>query len=193
MKRAALFLDRDGVINIDHGHVHRIKDFEFIDGATEIVKIANTIGLFTFIVTNQGGIAKGLYTERDFEDLSKWMTEQFRIAGATIDGVYHCPHHPEGTVASFSISCECRKPKPGMILRAIADHNLSASQSVMIGNKPSDMWAAENAGLRHLVLLKTPNNFDQNMDKIPESTLQIESLHDSKLCQIMTTAITQPR
>jgi D-glycero-D-manno-heptose 1,7-bisphosphate phosphatase len=193
MQRAAVFLDRDGVINVDHGHVHRIKDFEFIDGAIEIVKLANTIGLFAFVVTNQGGIAKGLYGEKDFYDLSEWMLEKFRIADAKLDGVYHCPHHPEGTVTEYSISCECRKPKPGMILRAISEHNLSASRSIMIGNKPSDMWAGNNAGVRNLVLLTSPNDVSPANEKTPDNTISIESLYDSRLNQIMMTTLTQPR
>jgi D-glycero-D-manno-heptose 1,7-bisphosphate phosphatase len=128
MKRAALFLDRDGVINVDYGHVHRINNFDFMDGIIEIVKLANASGLLTIVVTNQGGVAKGFYTEDDFKLLSEWMVEQFRRAGARIDGIYKCPHHPEGTVAEFSISCACRKPEPGLILRAIDDHKLSASR-----------------------------------------------------------------
>jgi len=95
MRRPALFLDRDGVINIDHGHVHRIENFEFIPGVFDLVRRANDKGWMVIVVTNQAGIAKGYYTEEAFQILSAWMIDQFQMNGARLDKIYHCPHHPE--------------------------------------------------------------------------------------------------
>jgi len=146
MKRPALFLDRDGVINVDHGHVHRIEDFEFIPGIFELVRAANEAGWLVVIVTNQAGIAKGYYTEAQFQTLTAWMRDQFLAQGARIDAVYHCPHHPEfGPVGTRD--CNCRKPQPGLILKAIEDLGISRDGSIFVGDKESDMIAAKVAGI----------------------------------------------
>jgi D-glycero-D-manno-heptose 1,7-bisphosphate phosphatase len=152
MRRAA-FLDRDGVINIDPGYVHRIEDFEFVAGTLEACAELVRCGWLLVVVTNQSGIGRGLYTERDFWALTNWMRERFAQAGAPLAGVYFCPHHPTDALDAFRIPCACRKPAPGMLLTAQRELSLDLEQSVLFGDKCEDMQAARTAGVRHRVLL----------------------------------------
>jgi D-glycero-D-manno-heptose 1,7-bisphosphate phosphatase len=138
----ALFIDRDGVINVDKVHVFRKEDFEFTRGIFELCRKYCEKGYLIIVITNQAGIAKGLYTEDDFEKLTEWMTAQFNERGIIISKVYHCPHHPDITG-----KCECRKPAPGMILQAIKEFDLDISECVLIGDKESDLQAGRNAGI----------------------------------------------
>jgi D-glycero-D-manno-heptose 1,7-bisphosphate phosphatase len=142
MKRKALFLDRDGTINIEKNYVYKIEDFEFIEGVFELIKSYQDQGFLVFVITNQAGIARGFYTENDYSILTKWMQEQFELEGIQITKVYHCPHHPEITG-----ECSFRKPNPGMILQAIDEFNIDPANSVLIGDKKSDILAGENAGI----------------------------------------------
>ena len=140
--RKALFLDRDGVINIEKHHAYRKEDFEFTKGIFELCKEYAAAEYLIIVITNQAGIAKGYYTEADFYSLTDWMIEQFRAQGVIISRVYHCPHHPDITGP-----CECRKPNPGMILKAIKDFDLDISECALIGDKESDLLAGRNAGI----------------------------------------------
>jgi len=142
MKRKALFLDRDGTINIEKNYVYKIEDFEFIEGVFELIKSYQDQGFLVFVITNQAGIARGFYTENDYSILTKWMQEQFELEGIQITKVYHCPHHPKITG-----ECSFRKPNPGMILQAIDEFNIDPANSVLIGDKKSDILAGENAGI----------------------------------------------
>ncbi len=142
MKRKALFLDRDGTINIEKNYIYKIEDFEFIDGIFELIKEYQGKGFLIFIITNQAGIARKLYSVADYEKLTNWMLKQFRRKGIEITKTYYCPHHPEITG-----DCNCRKPKPGMILQAIDEFHINPAQSVLIGDKKSDILAGENAGI----------------------------------------------
>lgn len=144
--RRALFLDRDGVINIDHGHVYRKENFEFVNGIVELVRRANAAGWLVVVVTNQAGIAKGYYSEADFQVLMAWVRQQFADQGAHLDGVYHCPHHPEFGAQEFR-QCRCRKPGPDMLLQAAAQWHIDLPGSVLIGDKETDMAAARAAGV----------------------------------------------
>lgn len=155
--RPALFLDRDGVINVDHGHVYRKEDFDFIPGIFDLVSRANAAGWLVVIVTNQAGIAKNYYSEADFRLLMKWVCQQFAQRGAHIDGVYHCPHHPEFGPEETR-NCNCRKPNPGMLLSAAADLNIDLRQSVLIGDKQSDLQAAQEAGVLRSYLFETDSH-----------------------------------
>ncbi len=145
----ALFLDRDGVINIDHGYVSRVEDFEFVDGILEFIKKAEEKGYLPIIVTNQSGIGRGYYASEDFERLTEWMIGQMREAGIKIgrDQVFYCPHDPDA-------GCDCRKPMPGMFLEAAKRFGIDLENSVMIGDKPSDIEAARAAGVGHTFLVK---------------------------------------
>jgi len=138
----ALFIDRDGVINVDKGHVYLSEDFEFSEGIFDLCRKYIDNGYIILVITNQAGIAKGIYTEADFYRLTDWMLEQFLNKGITISKVYHCPHHPEITGP-----WQCRKPDPGMILNAVKDFNLDISECVLIGDKESDLEAGRRAGI----------------------------------------------
>jgi D-glycero-D-manno-heptose 1,7-bisphosphate phosphatase len=146
----ALFLDRDGVINVEKNYVYKIEDFEFIDGIFEFVKKFQDKGYLVFVVTNQAGIGRGYYTEEDFRILTDWMNEEFKKQGIIINGVYYCPHHPTYGKGKYKKDCECRKPKPGMILKAKADFNIDLGKSILIGDKESDLEAGRKAGVGYL-------------------------------------------
>ena len=147
--RRALFLDRDGVINIDYGYVSRVEDFEFVPGVLDFIKTAQEKGYLPIVVTNQSGIGRGYYTVEAFERLTGYMLEKMREHGIVIDRshVFHCPHAPDE-------GCDCRKPKPGMLLSAKARFDIDMAQSVMIGDKESDTEAARRAGVGRTVLVE---------------------------------------
>lgn len=145
--RPALFLDRDGVINVDKGYVARVEDVDWVDGAAECVRRFKARGWFVFIVTNQTGIAHGLYTESDMQAVHDHMIEALAADGAEIDRIYHCPFHPEGTVTAFRRESIDRKPGPGMLLSAMADFPVKREASFLIGDKPADIEAAHAAGV----------------------------------------------
>ena len=144
----AFFFDRDGVLNEEVGYLWEIEKFKWVDGAREAIKFCNERGLPAIVVTNQGGIARGLYTARHVDALHAFMQEELARLGAHIDAFYYCPHHPEGIVEEFSVACECRKPKPGLILRACQDFKINPSEAILFGDSERDIKAAEAAGLR---------------------------------------------
>mgnify|MGYP001180886935 CR=1 FL=1 len=142
----AIFLDRDGVINVDKAYVSRMEDFEFCDGVFEALRYFQSLGYLLIIVTNQSGIGRGYYSEKDFEILTAWMLQELLHVNIKIDAVYHCPHAPEA-------NCACRKPKSGMLKAAIEAFDIDVAQSWMIGDKPSDIEAAFGAGITQTILL----------------------------------------
>ena len=153
MPHKALFLDRDGVINLEVGYLYRSKDVRFVDGIFSLCRTARMLSYKLVVVTNQSGIARGLYTSADYESLMAWMQEQFANAGARLDAVYHCPYHPVHGVGEWKREHEDRKPSPGMLLRAARDLALNLSESVLIGDRCSDIAAAKAADLRQAFLL----------------------------------------
>jgi len=138
----ALFLDRDGVINIEKDYLYKIEDFEFIDGIFELCSYYRDLGYKIFVVTNQSGIARNYYTEDDFLKLTSWMLQVFLKYGVKLEKVYYCPHYPDITG-----ECLCRKPKPGMLLEAAVEFSIDLKNSLLIGDKERDIEAALNAGL----------------------------------------------
>lgn len=141
LRRPALLLDRDGVLNRDFGHVGSRERWQWVDGARTALRRATAAGWQVFVVTNQSGIARGFYTEAEFQALMRWAADEARRAGGTIDDWRHCPHHPDA-------GCACRKPLPGMIQSLIAAWDLDPAACLMIGDQPTDMQAAEAAGIR---------------------------------------------
>jgi D-glycero-D-manno-heptose 1,7-bisphosphate phosphatase len=154
----ALFLDRDGVINIDHGYVHKRDEFQFVDGIFEFASEFYRRGYQIFVVTNQSGIARGYYSEDDFRDITKFMESKFQRAGVKIEKTYHCPCHPK-----FSEVCECRKPKPTMLLQARDEFRIELSQSLFVGDNITDIEAGESAGVGYNYLF-SQNGKDDRMD-----------------------------
>jgi D-glycero-D-manno-heptose 1,7-bisphosphate phosphatase len=146
--RPALFLDRDGVLNVDRNYIYRAEDFEWIEGAAETIKAFNTRGWWVFVVTNQSGIARGFYSEEQMETLHAWLHAELATRGAKVDRIYHCPYHEDGTVERYRKDSYDRKPRPGMLIRAMTDFPVVKEQSFLIGDKQADIEAAQAAGIR---------------------------------------------
>lgn len=146
----ALFLDRDGVVNVEKNYLYKIDDFELIDGIIDVCKHYEVLGYVIIIVTNQSGISRGYYSSEDFERLSAWMIEHFKSLGVAITHIYHCPHHE-----TIDGECDCRKPAPGMFLEAQKTYGLDMQNSVMIGDNERDIEAAIRAGVGTKILLSS--------------------------------------
>ncbi|WP_122402314.1 D-glycero-alpha-D-manno-heptose-1,7-bisphosphate 7-phosphatase [Bradyrhizobium vignae] len=146
-RRPAVFFDRDGVLNVDTEYAFEIGKFVWINGAIEAVKAVNDAGYFAFIITNQSGVARGLFEEKDVHLLHQWMASQLAEHGAHIDAFEYCPFHPDGAVERYRFASNRRKPKPGMILDLLNRFPVDASKSFVVGDKPSDVEAARAAGL----------------------------------------------
>lgn len=149
--RKALFLDRDGVINVDRGYVHKPEDTEWMPGIFDVCMQARRKGYLLIVVTNQAGIARGYYSAEEFLVYTRWIHEQFALKGSPLAATYYCPHH-----ADYTVACQCRKPKPGMLLSAISYFHINVEDSMLIGDKSSDLEAGAAAGLneRRLVNVK---------------------------------------
>lgn len=151
----AVFCDRDGVINRDFGYVGSRDRFELLPGIPEALHTLRQMGYLLVLVTNQSGIARGMYTEQDFHIVTDFMQELLQPAKACFDAVYFCPHHPDAPLPAYKKDCPCRKPRPGMILQALQELNISPAESVLVGDHASDLQAGAAAGLGQLVLVGT--------------------------------------
>ncbi len=145
--RPAAFLDRDGVINVDHGYTWRPEDLVFTPTAIEGIALLNRADYRVLVVTNQSGVARGLYGTHDVERFHDHIQAELGRHGARIDAFYYCAYHPEGSIAEYAIEHEDRKPGPGMLLRAMREWNVTRAGSFMIGDKPSDAASAAAAGI----------------------------------------------
>ena len=142
-----VFLDRDGVLNADIGYLWRKEDFVWMPGAPAAIRLFNQLGWRVVVVTNQSGVARGYYQEADVQSLHAWMNDELAKHGAHIDSFYFCPHYPQGAQTKYAVECDCRKPKPGMILRGLTDWQGHPATSFLIGDKESDIAAATAAGI----------------------------------------------
>lgn len=168
MSKRALFLDRDGVINVEKDYLYKVEDFEFIDGIFELCKHYVNLGYLIIVVTNQSGICRDFYSEKDFNILSNWMINEFKNYDIVISKVYFCPHHPD-----ISGHCSCRKPEPGMILDAKQEFNLDLTHSLIIGDKERDIEAGINAGILETYLFDEKNEIQNS-----KATKIISKLND---------------
>ena len=151
-QQKALFLDRDGVVNINHDYVYKIEDFDFIPEIFTVCRAAIAKDYKIFIVTNQSGIGRGFYSEKDFGVLTDWMMAEFLERGIVIDKVYFCPHHPTQAQGVYLTECNCRKPKAGMLLAAINEFSIDPAQSLLLGDSPTDLQAAALAGVKSVFI-----------------------------------------
>ncbi|WP_025847905.1 D-glycero-alpha-D-manno-heptose-1,7-bisphosphate 7-phosphatase [Paenibacillus ehimensis] len=149
----ALFLDRDGVINVEKNYVYKIEDFEFVDGIFQTLKYFQDEGYLLIIITNQAGIGRGYYTEEDFHKLNNWMLDRFNEKGIKITKVYYCPYHPVHGIGQYKKDSFDRKPNPGMILKAKEEFEIDLTNSLLVGDKISDIEAGEKANMKKLFLL----------------------------------------
>lgn len=165
----ALFLDRDGVINIDHGYVCRKENFEFVEGIFDLCRQAKAQGYLLVVITNQAGIGRGYYTEEDFSELMGWVKQRFADEHAEIDAVYFCPDHPEKALGSYKKFSLDRKPGPGMLLKAAKDLNVDLETSIFIGDSVTDVYAGCAAGVGRMVFLG---------DELPSAEANVCSFND---------------
>ncbi|MDF0497963.1 D-glycero-alpha-D-manno-heptose-1,7-bisphosphate 7-phosphatase [Bradyrhizobium yuanmingense] len=147
MKRPAIFFDRDGVLNEDDGYAFDPSKIRWVEGAQQAVKAVNEAGYFAFVVTNQSGVARGFYEEQHVRNLHEWMSRELAIVGAHIDAFEFCPHHPDGLIERYRVLCNYRKPQPRMIRPLLERYSVDLHASFMIGDKQSDLAAAEAAGI----------------------------------------------
>lgn len=152
-QRRALLLDRDGVINVDHGYVHTPEATDWVPGVFELCRVAQEAGLVLVVVTNQAGIGRGYYSDAQFRDYAGWVHAQFLQRGLAILATYYCPEHPEAALPAYRRDSGRRKPQPGMVLAAARDWNLNLEASVLVGDMPSDIEAARRAGVGRSFLL----------------------------------------
>jgi D-glycero-D-manno-heptose 1,7-bisphosphate phosphatase len=150
----ALFLDRDGVLNHEIGYLYRPEDVRWVEGILPLCRTAMELGYKLIVVTNQSGIARGMYSEADFHALMDWMRGELEREQVRLDGVYFCPYHPEHGVGEYRREHDDRKPGPGMLLRAAREHGLDLARSVLVGDRCSDVAAANAAGLGTAILLR---------------------------------------
>lgn len=171
MAKPAVFLDRDGVINVDHGYVHDEHDFEFIDGVFEATKKLQAMGYMLVLVTNQSGIARGKFSEDRFLSLTQWMDWNFVDNGVEFDGIYYCPHHAEHGLGKYKEDCDCRKPKPGMFISARDFLKIDMANSVMVGDKAEDLMAAAAAGVGTKILVRTGKPVTEQGEALADAVL----------------------
>ncbi|HEX3046237.1 MAG TPA: HAD family hydrolase [Bacillota bacterium] len=153
MLNKALFLDRDGVINVEENYLYKIADFKFKDGIFEVLRHFQSLKFLLVIITNQSGIARGYYTEKDFWTLTEWMVGQFLAQGIVITKVYFSPYHPEYGLGKYKKDSNCRKPNPGMILQAQRELNLDLTASILVGDQETDIEAGINSGIKRNILV----------------------------------------
>lgn len=177
--RKALFLDRDGVINIDKGYVFKKEDFEFVRGIFGVLRYFQSKGYLLIIITNQGGIARGYYTEDDFCSLTEWMINKFKLEKIHINHVYYSPFHPVYGVGKYKRQTLCRKPNPGMFIQAQKDYNIDLHKSILIGDKMTDIEAGIKAGIKINILLKSEYVVDLETTKADLTINDIQELISS--------------
>jgi D-glycero-D-manno-heptose 1,7-bisphosphate phosphatase len=154
-RRKAVFLDRDGVINVDRHYVHRIEDFEFVAGTPQALRRLQRAGWLLVVITNQSGIARGFYTEADYQQLTRHMHETLRACGVVLDAVLHCPHLPDAQVPAYRRDCDCRKPGPGMLLQAADRLAIDLGSSALVGDRHTDLLAGRAAGVDRCILVRS--------------------------------------
>ena len=158
MNYKCLFLDRDGVINYDYGHVGTLERFKFRPYIFELVQKANDLNYLVIVITNQSGIGRGFYSEKDFHKLNFWMIKKFEINNCKINDVFYCPYHPQKGIGKYRRESFDRKPSPGMIKKAFEKYSININSSILVGDKPSDIEAGKLAGMTKLYLINNSSS-----------------------------------
>jgi D-glycero-D-manno-heptose 1,7-bisphosphate phosphatase len=151
--KQAVFLDRDGVIIREEGYISDPRRLQLLPGSGDAIRLFNRSAITTVVITNQSGVARGFFSEGAIAEMNRAMTERLEEQGACLDGIYYCPHHPEGIIESFRKVCDCRKPATGLLTRAARDHGIELSRSYLVGDKRSDMECACRAGVKGILVL----------------------------------------
>lgn len=185
MSRRAAFIDRDGVLNEERAFVHRAADFALVPGAVEALRALKTAGYLLVVVTNQSGIARGLYSEADYLALAKHMREQLEAEGIVLDAVEYCPHLPDAAVDRYRVDCDCRKPKPGMLKRAIEALDIDPLASLLVGDRLSDVQAGRAAAIGRCFLVRTGYPLSE------EAVALADSVYDDLLACVRSILSTQ--
>lgn len=154
VKNKAAFLDRDGVINLDLGYVYKITDFYWVRGIKKVIKYLKKKNFLIIVITNQSGIARGMYLNKDVKILHNYINKQLLKIDCRIDAFYYCPHHPQGTIKKYKKKCNCRKPENGMIKKAIKEWSIDIKKSFMIGDQKTDLLAAKKSNLKFIYIKK---------------------------------------
>ena len=171
----AVFLDRDGTLLEEGNYVDRLDRLVFFPYTVDALRCLNDAGFAVVVVTNQSGVARGMYPESFVAEAHAFIDERLRAGGARVDAYYYCPHHPEGTVAGLRQDCECRKPKPGQLLQAAAELNLDLQRSFMVGDRWKDIDAGKAVGAR-TVLVRTGYGRDAEHAQAADGTLVVDNL-----------------
>jgi len=183
--RRGVFLDRDGTINIEIGYIYDANDFKLYDFSSEAIARLNFLGLKTIVVTNQSGIARGYFTEKFVNEINRKMTLMLKKEGAIIDGIYYCPHLPEGKVEKYAFQCDCRKPKTGLFKKAASDFDLNLENSFVIGDKKTDIQPGKELNMMTILVLtgygrETYRQIQNSKDPMPDYV--VENLLEAVNC-----------
>jgi D-glycero-D-manno-heptose 1,7-bisphosphate phosphatase len=178
-------LDRDGIINVDYGYVHTIEKIEFVDGIFSVCHDIQKLGGVICVATNQSGIARGFYSQNQFDEVTRWIADQFSKNGVTLANTYFCPHLPP---TATELGCSCRKPNPGMLLQAMKDYGVRGDHSLIIGDKPTDVLAGTRAGFRHRILV----GYSEPVPEATESVASLSSAFESGLIHRLVRDFSKP-
>jgi D-glycero-D-manno-heptose 1,7-bisphosphate phosphatase len=181
--RRAVFLDRDGTINVEKDYLYRVDEFEFIPGAPAAIGRLKAAGFLVIVVTNQAGVARGYYDEQAVAVLHAHIQAQLTVSGAAVDGFYLCPHHPTEGLGHYRVHCDCRKGAPGMLLQAAREHGISLTDSFMVGDKVADIEAGVAAGCQPILVRTGYGAKDE-----PKVAVQFPG---TKVCRDLTAAVEQ--
>ena len=181
MTRPAVFLDRDGTLLEEAGYLDRLDRLVFFPFTIDAVRLLNRAGFPVVVVTNQAGIARGIFKESFVAEAHQHITQRLAAAGARVDAFYYCPHHPEAVIEQFRQTCECRKPKPGMLTRAAADLDLALDRSFVVGDRWHDLEAGQTVGAR-TVLVRT--GYGKTEEAVPRPQLQPSAIVDNVMAAV---------
>lgn len=167
MSNRAVFIDRDGTLNVEVEYLNKIDQLKLIDGTVEALKLLQNKDFKRVVITNQSGIARGYLTERELYEIHAALNEMLRLQSVSVDAIYFCPHHPKKGIAPYLQHCDCRKPKTGMLQQAASDLGIDLSASFVIGDKPADVLAGQTAGCKTVLVLTGYGQ--QSLQKLDET------------------------